>query len=72
MRFESVEAIWRETSDIQTSDDQTGNAACGVDSAYGRLYGGWRFLDCARNDRAFCCATARGGKVVRSTKGGMG
>ena len=51
LRIEDVEAIWRETSDIQTSDDQTGNAACGVDSAYGGLYGGGRFLDCARNDR---------------------
>ena len=34
----------------QTSDNQTGNAACGVDSADGGLYGGGRFLDCARND----------------------
>ena len=28
-----------------------------------------RFLDSSRNDRAFYCATACGGKVVRSTKG---
>ena len=72
MRIEEVETTRWETSDNQTSDfrHQTGSVACGVCSTDGRWYGGGRFLDFARNDRAFCCATARGGKVVRITKGG--
>ena len=39
---------------------------------YGRQHGAGGFLDSARNDRVLYCATACGGKVVRSTKGGDG
>ena len=39
-----------ETFRIETSDNQTDSVVYGVDSAYGGLYGGGRFLDCARND----------------------
>ena len=59
--------VRHQTSDIRL---QTGSVPCNVPPTYDRNLGAGRFLDCARNDRAFCCATARGGKVVRSTKGG--
>ena len=67
MRFEVVRDI--QTIRLQTSDWQCARKRI---PTYGGQHGAGRFLDSARNDRAFYCATACGGKVVRSTKRGDG
>ena len=51
MRIEGYGDIPERDFRHQTSDDQTGKAACGIGSTCGGWHSGGRFLDYARNDR---------------------